>query len=65
MTCCTVERDLPASLLEQVRASAAEISEVADDDLLQAVMAIEQTQSDDELSDDILLTAVAEAENIC
>jgi len=65
VTCCTVERDLPASLLEQVRASAAEISEVADDDLLQAVMAIEQTQSDDELSDDILLTAVAEAENIC
>ena len=65
MTCCIVERDLPASLLEQVRASAAEISEVADDDLLQAVMAIEQTQSDDELSDDVLLTAVAEAENIC
>jgi len=65
VTCCIVERDLPASLLEQVRASAAEISEVADDDLLQAVMAIEQTQSDDELSDDVLLTAVAEAENIC
>ena len=62
--CCIVERELPASLLEHVRVSTAEINEVADDDLLEAVMAIEQTQCDNELSDDALLLAVAEAEKI-
>jgi len=61
---CVAEYQLPCSLQEQVRASvAAELCEVDDDDLLQAVMAIEQTASDNELSDDELLSAVVDAEN--
>ena len=57
-----VESELPSSLLDQVRASVAEYSEVADDDLLQAVTAMEQTECDNELTDDALLSAVADVE---
>jgi len=62
---CVVECELPSSLLEQVRESDAEQNEVADDDLLEAVVMIEQTECDNELSDDALLSAVDDAEKNC
>ena len=63
--CCVVEHKLPPSIKDQVNASVAEYSEVDDDDLLQAVMAMEQTEYDNELSDDALLSAVADVEKDC
>jgi len=56
------EQRLPSSLLDQVRASVADYSEVDDADLLQAVITVEQTELDAELSDNELMSAVAAAE---
>ena len=59
------EYQLPSSLMEQVLPSVDEHCEVADAELLQAVMAMEQTDCDDELSDDALMSAAADAEQNC
>jgi len=50
--------------MDEIRASAGtEAGEVTDDDLLAAVMTMEQTECDSELSDDLLLSAVADVEH--
>lgn len=60
-----LEHSLPSTLVEQTWAAASEQqNEIDDAELLQAVMAMERTESDDgELSDDELLSAVVSAEN--
>ena len=59
------EQRLPSTLLDQARAFVADYSEVDDADLLQAVIAVEQTEFDAELSDNELMSAVAAAEQNC
>ena len=63
--CCVAEYQLPTLLVEQVHASVEDHGEVADDELLRAVVAIEQTESEREFSDDELLAAVVNAEKNC
>ena len=61
------EYELPSSLIQQVRAAAVYSDDVDDDELLQAVMDVEHSMSDDnddELSDDLLLSTVADAEHV-